>query len=63
MRGTILNFRDITHNSIDLKWYENIDRKLELSSSLYGSEDGLLSYHVNKRDTEIFSTKTYRKLV
>ena len=44
-RGTILNVREITHNSIDLKQDENNNRKLDLSSSLYGSEVGLLSYH------------------
>ena len=77
VRMTILSVREINPSSIDLKQDENIIRTLEQSSSLYGSEVGLLSYHqklphfacpymvkfVNMIDTEIFSTKTYRKLV
>ena len=45
MRMTILSVREINLSSIDLKQDENIMRTLELSSSLYGSEVGLLSYH------------------
>ena len=45
VRVTIPTVREFNPNSIDLKYDENILYKLELSSSLYGSEVGLLSYH------------------
>ena len=45
MKKTILSVREINPSIIDLKQDENIIRTLELSSSLYGSEVGLLPYH------------------
>ena len=45
VKKTNLSVREINPSSIVLKQDENIIRSLELSSSLYGSEVGLLSYH------------------
>ena len=36
--ASILSVRELTYNSIDVKYNENIITKLELASRLYGSE-------------------------
>ena len=42
---SILSVRELTYNSIDVKYYESIITKLELASRLYGSEVELWLCH------------------
>ena len=42
---SILSVRELTYNSIDVKYNENIITMLELASRLYGSEVELLPCH------------------